>query len=210
MAPVAFTPTTVSNPIGVQASYPFTTVPGHEGMIADMQNYTVRTYVNQTAAALPFGAMVQTDNDSASNDPYAIKLSTGATLNVGILADSNVFENSERAGVSGSAYQNVEFPSITADGRGGVPPKHVCNVLSQGVIWVFTTEAIVLGDAVRFWDTDYNGTVAGARIGRFCKTASSTRTTAMAGGCRWLSETTGAGLALLEFNMPGITFTADT
>lgn len=209
MAPVAFTPTSVSNPIGVQGSYPFITVPGHEGMVADIQQSVIRTYVNQTAAALPFGAMAQTDNDAGTNDPYAIKVATGATLNVGIIVDSNTFEGSERGGVSGSAYQSVEYPSITADGRGGVPPKHAVNVLSNGVIWVFTTEAIALGDAVRFWDTDFNGTVPGSRVGRFGKTLSATRTVLMAGGCRWLSETTGPGLALLEINMPGITFTAD-
>ena len=31
----------------------------------------------------------------------------------------------------------------------------------------------------------------------------------MTGGVRWLSETSAAGLVLLEIDLPGITFTAD-
>jgi hypothetical protein len=213
MSPVAFTPTTVANPIGVQGNYPFNLDVGHEGMIAEMQDYVVRTYVNQTATPLPFGAMVMTDNDVASNDPFAIKLATGATLNVGILVDSGTFEGSERAGVTGSAYAGSpgQFPgpSIAADGRMGYPPNFGCNVLSRGVIWVWTTEAIALGDAVRFWDTDFNGTVPGARVGRFCRTLNATRTTQVNGGARWLSETSGPGLVKLEINMPAATFIAD-
>jgi hypothetical protein len=52
--------------------------------------------------------------------------------------------------------------------------------------------------------------VAGAFLGRFCKTASGTRTTLFTNGARWITKTTGAGLAVLEIEMAAATFTADT
>jgi hypothetical protein len=202
---VSFTPTTVTNPAGAQGSYPQRLDVGHEGMVADAQAYVSRSYVNQSGGAIPFGVLVATDNSPSNNDPFAIDLATGATGIVGLTISSMVHE-----GVSaGQAYVPSPTP-VYSDGRIGYADKQVVNVLSKGVVWVYTTEAIVLGDAVKFWDTAYSGTVTGAFLGRFCKTASSTRTTTIATGARWLSETTGAGLVMLEFDLPAATFTADT
>jgi hypothetical protein len=202
---VSFTPTTVSNPAGVQGSYPQTLDKGHEGMIADLQAYVSRSYRNQSGAAIPFGVLVATDNTPTSNDPFAIEIATAATGIVGLAVSSLTMEGN----VGGSAYIPNPTP-FAADGRVGYPDKQTVNVLSKGVVWVYTTEAIALGDAVRFWDTAYHPTVAGAFLGRFCKTASGTRTVAISTGARWLSETTGAGLVLLELDIPAATFAADT
>lgn len=200
---VTFTPTVVSNPSGVQGIYPQTQDVAHEGMIADLQAYVSRSFRNQSGAAIPFGALCKIDNAPTTNDALAIELATGATLNVGIAVSSMTME-----GVSGgSVYTPVPTP-VYSDGRIGYPDKETVNILSKGVIWVHTTEAVALGDAVRFWDTDNSGTVAGAFLGRFCKTASTTKTT-LIGGARWLSETSGAGLVLLEIDIPASTFTAD-
>lgn len=202
---VSFTPTTVSNPAGVQGSYPQTLAKGHEGMIADLQAYVSRSYRNQSGAAIPFGVLVSTDNTPSSNDPFAIEIATAATGIVGLAVSSLTMEGQS----GGSAYIPNPTP-FAADGRVGYPDKQTVNVLSKGVVWVYTTEAIALGDDVRFWDTAYDPTVAGAFLGRFCKTASGTRTVAISTGARWLSETTGAGLVLLELDIPAATFAADT
>lgn len=207
---VTFTPTTVSNPIGVQGAYALTHDASHEGMLADLQNSVVRTYVNQSGNALPFGALVQIDNTPTTNDQYAIDLATGATGNVGIIVDHLSFEGVSSGNSSYVGSATGPGTNLAPDGRAGIPNKRSVPVLRQGVVWVYTTEAVALGDAVRFWDTDYNATVAGAFVGRFCKTASSTRTTLLASGAAWLSETSGAGLALLEINFPSVSFTADT
>jgi hypothetical protein len=92
----------------------------------------------------------------------------------------------------------------------GYPDTQTVNVLSKGVVWVYATEAIALGDAVRFYGVDHSGTVSGAYVGRFATTAVAAKTFALTGGARWLSETSGAGLVLLELDLPGVTFTADT
>jgi hypothetical protein len=202
---VSFTPTTVTSPAGAQGTYPQRLVSGHEGMLADLQAYVSRSYRNQSGGALPFGALLSIDNDPTSNDPLAVQLAGAATNIVGLAVSSLTFE-----GVSGgSAYVPNPTP-FAADGRVGYPDKETVNVVSKGVIWVYTTEAVALGDAVRFWASDHSGTVAGAFKGRLAKTAVANKTVAITVGARWLSETSGAGLALLEIDIPGATYTADT
>lgn len=204
---VSFTPTTVNNPSGAQGSYPLRLVAGHEGMIADLQPYNCRSYYNQSGSAIPFGACVFTDNTPTSNNQYAVEVGgTNVALFQGIAVSSLVHEGVSPAG------NNSYIPNPTpfaADGRLGYADGQTVNVLSSGVVWVWTTEAVALGDAVRFWKVDNSGSVPGAFIGRFAKTAVVGKTIQMDSGARWLSETTGAGLALVEVDLPVITFTAD-
>ena len=202
---VTFTPTTVNNPIGAQGSYPQRQVVGHEGMIADLQAYVCRSYRNQSGAAIPYGVLVQTDNSPTSNDPLAIQVATTGSLIQGLAISSMVVEGSE----GGMVYTPLPTP-FAADGRMGYPDKETVNILSKGVVWVYTTAAIALGDAVRFFNADHSGTVAGAFLGRFTKTAVANKTIAVSTGARWLSETSGAGLVLLEVDIPAMTYTADT
>lgn len=205
---VSFTPTTVSSPSGVQGTYPQLLVKGHEGMVADLQAYVSRSYRNQSGAAIPFGSLVMTDNNPTSNDVFAVELATAATGIVGLAISTLTME-----GVSGSAAyvpNPTPISSAASGSRVGYPDLQTLNVLSKGVVWVHSAHAIALGDAVRFFRADYSGTTAGAFIGRFGKTAVANKTVLMAGGARWLSETAANGLALLELDIPGITFTADT
>ena len=202
---VSFTATTVANPNGVQGSYPQRQIIAHEGMIADLQAYVCRSFRNQSGAAIPYGVLVQTDNDPISNDALAIEPATGVTNIQGLAVSSMTFEGA----TLGSVYTPVPTP-YAADGRMGYPDKETVNVVSKGVVWVWTTAAIALGDAVRFFKVDNSGTVSGALLGRFTKTAVANKTVAISGGARWLSETSGAGLVLLEVDIPAMTYTADT
>ena len=207
--PVAFTPTTVTTPIGVQGSYPLTSTAAHEGMLFDMTNYDTWSGINQSSAALPFGALVQVDS-TGGRDDNAVILATGATGNMGILIDSFTFEGVASGNASYlSTSTGIPGTNLAADGRPGYPNRKSLNILRRGRIWVFTTEAVGLTDAVRFWDTDYSGTVPGAFLGRFCKSVSGTRTTLITNGARWMTKTSGAGLAVLEIEMAAATFTAD-
>lgn len=203
---VTFTATTVANPIGVQGSYPLTQDVAYEGMIADAQAYVSRSYVNQSGGALPFGALLRTDNTPTSNAVLAVELASAATLIVGLAVGSQVLE-----GTTGTQAYVPNPTPLAADGRFGYPNAEMVNVLSKGVAWVYVTEAVALGDPVRFWNaanTTGGGAVAGSFVGRFAKTAVASKTTLVT-GARWLSETTAAGLVLLELNIPAATFTAD-
>jgi hypothetical protein len=201
---VVFTATTVSSPTGAQGSYPQALIKGHEGMLADLQAYVCRSYRNQSGAAIPFGVLVATDNTPTSNDAYAVEIATGTTNVQGIAVSSLTTEGASL----GSAYTPVPTP-VYSDGRYGYSNTETVNVVSKGVIWVYSTAAIALGDAVRFFNADHSGTVTGALLGRFTKTAAVTKTTQITAGARWVSETSAAGLALLEIDIPGMTFTAD-
>lgn len=201
---VTFTPTTVSNPSGAQGSYPLREVAGHEGMLADLQAYVCRSYRNQSGAAIPYGVLVQTDNSPTSNDALAVEIASGVTNIQGIAVSSQVLEGASL----GSTYTPNPTP-VYSDGRYGYPNTETVNVVSKGVIWVYSVEAIALGDAVRFYKADYTGTTAGAFLGRFGKTAVATKTIAVA-GARYLSETSAAGLVLLEIDIPGMTYSADS
>lgn len=200
---VTFTATTVSNPTGAQGSYPLREVVGHEGMLADLQAYVCRSYRNQSGAAIPFGTLVMTDNAPTTNDPLAVEIASATTLIQGIAVSSQVTEGT----TLGAAYTPIPNPYYS-DGRMGYPDKETVNVVSKGVVWVYSVEAIALGDAVRFYKADYSGTTAGAYLGRFGKTAVATKTIQVA-GARWVSETTAGGLVLLELDIPGQTYTAD-
>jgi len=201
---VTFTATTVANPTGAQGSYPLREVAGHEGMLADLQAYVCRSYRNQSGAAIPYGVLVATDNSPTSNDALAVEIATGVTNIQGMAVSSLVLE-----GVSGGSSYTPNPTPVYSDGRVGYPDKETINVVSKGVIWVYSVEAIALGDAVRFYKADYSGTTAGAFLGRFGKTAVASNTIAVT-GARWLSETSAAGLALLEIDIPGMTYSADT
>lgn len=201
---VSFTPTTVTSPAGAQGSYPQTLVKGHEGMLADLQAYVSRSYRNQSGAAIPFGVFVSTDNSPTSNDQYAVQIAAGTTLIQGMAVSTMTMEGTSL----GSSYTPVPTP-VYSDGRIGYPDKETINVVSKGVVWVHSVEAIALGDAVRFYLADYSGTTAGAYLGRFGKTAVATKTVAVT-GARWLSETSAAGLVLLEIDIPSMTYSADS
>jgi len=207
---VTFTTTVVNDPDGVQGDYPQELVVGHEGMLADLQAYVSRSYRNQTGACIPFGRLLQSDVDPATNDVYAVELAASATANiVGISIDSLTFEAVE---AKNSAYTGI--PTwIRTDAEGeehvGYPDKQTLNVMSKGVIWVYTVEAVSLGDEVRAFLADASGTTSGADQGRFGTTAVGGSTVAIT-GARWLSETTEAGIAMLELDIPASTFTADS
>ena len=203
---ITFTETSVTNPIGVQGDYPLELTVGHEGMLADLQAYVSRSYYNQSGAAIPFGRLLQLDTTPTTNDVYATELAAGATNIIGISIDCFTFEAAAQ-----TAYEKVPTWFRT-DAEGtkhvGYPEQQALNVMSKGVIWVYAVEAISMGDDVRAFISDQSGSTSGADQGRFGSSASAGNTV-LIGGARCLSETTEAGLALLELDIPASTFTAD-
>jgi hypothetical protein len=205
---VTFTNTIVTSPEGVQGDYPLVTVKGHEGMLADLQAYVSRSYFNQTGAAIPFGRLLQIDSTPSTNDVYASELAAGVTNIIGISIDSFTFEAAE---AKNSSYTgNPTWIRTDAEGgeHVGYPDTQILNVMSKGVIWVYAVEAVSLGDDVRAFISDQSAGTSGADQGRFGSSAAAGNTV-LIGGARWLSETTEAGLALLELDIPASTFTAD-
>lgn len=200
--PVAFTPTTVVNPVGVQGNYPQNLPFGSEGALADLQAYVSRSFRNQSGAVIPFGCLVSTDNTPTTNDPFAIDITTSGliSLAVGIASDVNVFET------AGGGIYNTG--STDTDGRQGYPNLQTVSVVSKGVIWVYSSHAIALGDPVRYYGVSNHPTVSGSFLGRWGKTAVTGRTHLVTSGMRWVTEVAGPGLAQLEIDMPSLVIAA--
>ena len=101
--------------------------------------------------------------------------------------------------------------ATTADGRKGYPSQKCVNVLSEGIAYVYSKDAIAVGDAVRLYHT--NGASAasdGSYAGRFGKTAVAGKTFEVTSGARWLSSCAAGGIALLEIDAAALAVTADT
>lgn len=192
---VTYSATTVSAPTGVQGSYPLTLTKGHEGLIADAQAYVARSYSNETSAVVPFGHLVIRDA-AATDDGVKLPAGAAATDILGIAASTVAYEKGT--------------DTVTAYGAEGYPDDARVNVLSKGVIYVFSAHAIALGDAVRVFHTDSaSASTNKGYKGRFGKTAEAGKTFALT-GARWLSTCAAGGIALLEIDIPGVTATADT
>ena len=193
---VSYSETLVSSPIGAQGAYPTTLTKGHEGLIGDLQAYVARSFTNETGAAIPFGHALIRDG-AASGDGAKLPAGASATGILGIAVDSNTFE--------------INADAKTADGRVGYPDKEMVNVLSKGVVYVYSKDAIALGDAVRLYHTDGASAASdGSYKGRFGKTAAAGKTFEVTAGARWLSACAAGGIALLEIDIPGLAVTADT
>lgn len=79
----------------------------------------------------------------------------------------------------------------------GIEDGDTMSLLTKGRIWVTVEEAIAIGDAVFFRHTQAGAEQAGA-FRNDADTADADEITS----ARWLSTTTGPGLALLEINVP--------
>ena len=77
-------------------------------------------------------------------------------------------------------------------------------------MYVYSKDAIALGDAVRLYHTDGFAASDGSYKGRFGKTAAAGKTFEVTAGARWLSACAAGGIALLEIDIPGLAVTADT
>jgi hypothetical protein len=194
---VTYSESLVSNPAGAQGAYPQTLTRGHEGMLGDLQAYVSRSYRNETGAVIPFGHAVLQNGSGTADASAKLPAGASATNIVGIALDSNTFE--------------VNADAKTADGRVGYPDKETVNVLSKGVVYVYSKDAIAVGDAVRLYHTDGASAASdGSYKGRFGKTAAAGKTFEVTAGARWLSSCAAGGIALLEIDLPGLAVTADT
>jgi hypothetical protein len=193
---VTYTATTVASPTGAQGSYPQTLTKGHEGLVGDAQAYVARSYSNETAAVVPFGHLVIRDG-SAADDGVKLPAGASATDVLGIAVSTVAYEKGT--------------DTVTAYSAEGYPAKERVNVLSKGVVYVYSAHAIALGDAVRVFHTDSaSASSNGGYKGRFGKTAEAGKSFEVTAGARWLSACAAGGIALLEIDIPGLTVSADT
>jgi hypothetical protein len=157
--------------------YSLAQTPGIPGAIASgIDSCSIRSKTNASGGVLAFGrAVVQGTGDQDVILPAANKTSL-----VGIAVRSYIYEDVN-----------------TADGVDGYEDKREIDVLIQGDIWVETEVAVAPGDAVFFRVAAGTASI----VGKFLKTADTDKAISIP-QARWLSSTTGAGIAKLQINLP--------
>jgi hypothetical protein len=166
-------------------------------MLADLQAYVSRSYRNESGAVVPFGHLLIQNGSGTVDASGKLPAGASATDVVGVAIDSNTF--------------TIDADAKTADGRVGYKAKATMNVITSGVLYVFSKDAIAMGDAVRVYHTDgASASSDGSFKGRFGKTAAAGKTFEVTAGARWLSSCAAGGIAQLELNVNALAVSADT
>lgn len=154
------------------------------GMLGDTAySKNAEAYVNSEASAeIAWGFMVK----QGATDTSALLLSAGTDVDklIGIVAYSQAYDKPNELGAW------------------GLLPKITMGVLKKGQIWVPVDEAVTPASPVRVrnnTNAGANGTLLGP--GSFRTTASAGNTILCSSFMRFKTTTTGAGIALVEFDM---------
>tara|TARA_R110000772_G_scaffold88643_1_gene184012 strand:- start:133 stop:693 length:561 start_codon:yes stop_codon:yes gene_type:complete len=184
---VSFSASGTASAGGVQQSYALTHAALLEGQLADIRDNTIGTYINETAVVLPFGnVQVYNVAGTVANSATTISGATDTVLGVNVLT-------------------YVDETALNGDLRPGVKVDQVLNVANEGAVAVYVTGAVNPSSTVRVL---YSASGTG-KAGQFSHAFASGKTVRLS-GARYLSSTTGAGLAILELNGPSFTLSADS
>lgn len=172
---------------GVQQSYALVHAALLEGQLSDIRDNTIGTYINETAVVLPFGnVQVYNTAGTVANSATTISGASDTVLGINVLT-------------------YVDETALNADSRPGVKVDQVLNVANEGAVAVYVTGAVTPASIVRVL---YSASGTG-KAGQFSHAFASGKTVRMA-NARYLSSTTGSGLAILELNGPSFTLSADS
>ena len=184
---VTFSTSGTASAGGVQQAYALQQTALVEGQLSDIRDNTIGTYINETAVVLPFGD-VQVYNSGGTVANSAKTLSASGDTVVGI-----------------NVLTYVDETALNTDSRPGVKVDQVLNVANEGAVAVYVTGAVTPASIVRVL---YSASGTG-KAGQFSHAFASGKTVRMA-NARYLSSTTGSGLAILELNGPSFTLSADS
>lgn len=162
--------------MSVQTSYDTAMPVAVAGMIADARDHVIESFAAEGADGIPFGYAVVAGTDAARQ----VKIpSTGGGVFRGVAIAEQAQEH---------AFPDEGDPVVYAEGD-------TVNVMRRGLVWVVTKGAVAI-DAPAFFDN------ASTDAGKFDDLDDSS-TDPVPGGV-FRSATDGAGLALLELNLPQV------
>jgi hypothetical protein len=171
----------------VQQSYALVHAALLEGQLSDIRDNTIGTYINETAVVQPFGDLqVYNVAGTVANSATTISGATGTVLGLNVLT-------------------YVDETALNGDNRPGVKIDQVMNVANEGAVAVYVTGAVTPASPVRVL---YSASGTG-KAGQFSHAFASGKTVRLS-NARFLSSTTGSGLAILELNGPSFTLSADS
>lgn len=184
---VTFTTSGTPTAGGVQQSYALELTALLEGQLSDIRDNTIGTYINETGAVLAFGNVVTYASGGTVANSAKTLAATGETV-LGINVLTYVDETAE-----------------DSDSRPGVKNQQVLNVTNEGAVAVYVTGAVTPASPVRVL---YSASGTG-KAGQFSHAFASGKTARLS-NARFLTSTTGSGLAILELNGPSFTLSADS
>jgi len=184
---VTFSTSGTASAGGVQQTYALQQTALVEGQLSDIRDNTIGTYINETAVVLPFGnVQVYNTAGTVANSATTISGASDTVLGINVLT-------------------YVDETALNADSRPGVKVDQVLNVANEGAVAVYVTGAVTPASIVRVL---YSASGTG-KAGQFSHAFASGKTVRLA-NARYLSSTTGSGLAILELNGPSFTLSADS
>ena len=184
---VTFTTSGTASAGGVQQSYALIHAALLEGQLSDIRDNTISTCINETAVVQPFGDLqVYNVAGTVANSATTISGATGTVLGVNILT-------------------YVDETAVNSDSRPGVKIDQVMNVANEGAVAVYVTGTVTPASPVRVL---YSASGTG-KAGQFSHAFASGKTVRLS-NARFLTSTTGSGLAVLELNGPSFTLSADS
>jgi hypothetical protein len=184
---VTFTTSGTAAAGGVQQSYALVHAALLEGQLSDIRDNTIGTYINETAVVQPFGDLqVYNLAGTVANSATTISGATDTVLGVNVLT-------------------YVDETALNGDSRPGVKIDQVMNVANEGAVAVYVTGTVTPASVVRVL---YSASGTG-KAGQFSHAFASGKTVRLS-NARFLSSTTGSGLAILELNGPSFTLSADS
>ena len=184
---VTFTTSGTASAGGVQQSYALTHTALLEGQLSDIRDNTIGTYINQTSDVLAFGnVVVYNSGGTVANSAATISGTGDVVLGINVLT-------------------YVDETALDSNSRPGVKDKQVANVANEGAVAVYVTGAVTPASPVRVL---YSASGTG-KAGQFSHAFASGKTLRLS-NARFLTSTTGSGLAILELNGPSFTLSADS
>jgi hypothetical protein len=128
------------------------------------------------------------------NAEASSEIAFGTMVVQGSAADECLIPSGQSDVSVGIALHSHAFQKDNELGDTGVKPDVVLSALQRGRIWVPVTEAVAVGGAVRVF-------MSGGNAGKFGTSASAGVTKLITSSARFLSATSGAGVALLEIDI---------
>jgi len=184
---VVFSASGTASAGGVQQAYALEHDALLEGQLSDIRDNTIGTYINETGAVLPFGnVVVYNTAGTAANSAATISGASDTVQGLNVLT-------------------YVDETALDSDSRPGVKNQQVLNVANEGAVAVYVTGAVSPTSPVRVL---YSASGTG-KAGQFSHAFASGKTVRLS-NARFLSSTTGSGLAILELNGPSFTLSADS
>lgn len=171
---------------GVQSSYALAQDALLEGQLSDLRDNTISTQINETGAAIAYGNVVVYNSAGTVANSAKSVVSGGTVLGVNVL--TYVDENTK-----------------DGDDRRAVADDQAMNVVNQGAVAVKVTGAVTPASPVR---VIYADTAAG-KVGQFAHAYTASKTLRLS-NARFLTSTSGAGIAIVELNGPDLKLTADS